>query len=48
MLTETRGRKKKKEKNLKIAFGLPMEHFSLSNKLAARVVSKIVLIGFVL
>lgn len=27
MLTETRGREKKKEKNLKIAFGLPMETF---------------------
>lgn len=41
-------KKKKKEENLKIALGFQWKHFSLSNKLAARVVSKIVLIGFVL
>lgn len=51
MLTGTKERKKKKDKknvpNLTIAFGPPSETF-LSNKLAARVVSKIVLIVFVL
>lgn len=51
-LPEIRESKKERDKknvlNLTIAFGLPIETFFLSNKLAARVVSKIVLIVFVL
>lgn len=46
-----KGKKRKKEKknvlNLIIAFGLPIETF-LFNKLASRVVSKTILIAFVL